>query len=640
MLLACGLLLTVAVQAQNLKKDSLKVQKILKEAGKGKMAPYLATITDKKQVAFLSGYMEAKSAEKKKADDAALASYTNTLGMRYASGDKSTIPQVIKVLQMADSEKVRELFGQMEPEYGSHERLVLDLAVKNEVLKLLENEELEEAVVRFVANIEMEGWQAILEDRLLSGNSSAEQSIYYRLSTVGSAKAFDYYDKKHGNDAYMFIKELPWDSFDLRQYFEKGPAHIKNRILDNAYEVLKDTPFTEEELSATVVVDSATVDYEEYPEETELAETEEEIEEAVAEVVEAVDEAYYETSSYDEEMSPFDVKSAALDLVVEFGDERTIQAYTQYSETLQKVSDASSTKDLSNAMDLTLLKYYPAQRKKETAVRLAKRNEDQFIKLCSAIYADPVLAADQDINAAIFAEYERPKLLNYDTEEFVSHFHRMDKTTFEKYVDTHIKAPFKREKLKSQFAYSYQTLEETNKYLLDNGFVAAPIVITDINGTPAVDYWDKGENPMMTSLELSGITVFFDSESGSYPADYDNLLDAFAKISNGKLQGYKRYLQYKIHEDEEGYYTSESFFLVAHKDKVYVMAPDDSGEWYEMGIFQQLLDALTADAGGNERYVPFGYDGQMAIYLFAEPDKAQKLIKDYDLNKNAIDIEE
>ena len=640
MLLAGSLLLTIAIQAQNLKKDSLKVQKILKGVNKGKTAPYLATITDKKQVAFISGYIDAKTAEKKKADDAALVAYNATLGMRYANGDKSVIPQVIKVLQGGDSEKIRELFGQMEPEYDSQDKLVLDPAVKTEIIKLLENEELEGAAIQLLSTNEIEGWQQILEDRLLSGKSSEELRIYYRLSTVGSAKAFDYYDKNHGNDSYMFIKELPWDSFDLRQYFEKGPGHVKTRILDNAYKVLRDNPFTEEELSASVAVDSAVVEYEEYPEKTELAQTEEEIEEAVEAAVESVDEVYYETSSYDEELSPFDVKSIALDLVVEFGDERTVPAYTQYSEMLQKVSAASDTKDLGNSMDIMLLKYYPLQKKKETVMRLARRSEDQFSALCRAVYADPVLAADPDVNAAIFAEYERPKLLNYDTEEFISHFHRMDKATFGKLVDTHIKAPFKREKLKTQYAFSYQTLEETNKYLLENGFVPEPIVITDINGTPARDYWDKGENPMMTSLELSGITVFFDSESGAYPADYDNLLDAFAKISKGKLQGCKRYLQYKIEEDEEGYYTSESYFLVAYKNKVYVMAPGDSGEWYEMGVFQELLDALAADTGVVERYVPFGYDGQMGLYIFAEPAKAQKLIKEYDLNKNAVDIGE
>lgn len=556
---------------QDLVKDSIYISKIIAASSVGKEPPYVTLVTNKSQVEAISKYIDAKSAKKAEADRQLSEKYNSTPGRRYINGDKSTIPQIVAVLNSRNDKAIAALLREMEQEYDPEGKtiLYLDPEIKDNLFKLMESS-LEPVVVQFAGYNRVDGYIPVFENRLLSGKSADEDRIFFWLGYTGNEKAVD----------YGISQNSIWLIQNLDAYMENGSEAVRQKLLSYAYRYLEKNPIRAADIP--VAGNNKRDDYLPSP------------------------------------SGANPIKFSLLDFVIEYGDKRSLSLYNNMVAVVQK---ANPDADIQlSKFKLAVIKFYAYPQKKE-AVTKALAQDDLFFNIVPIIYKDKELTADAAVNQLAFTNFEKFKKYRYDgIERFVRYLiPAVDKNTFTAYVKKNIKEAPLQHDLLAQYDIQKQTLAETNEYLLKNGLVSTPVMIPKKDNT-------IGENNINHSLSLAHITLDFDVEASIYPLDYDDLLQSFASISKNKIQGLNCYLQYHDEEDSTVYQ-----LLVSYKDKCYIMAPSDQGDWYDMDAVNELLTAIIAETGCKEQFINWHNDGQYVSYIFGEHEKVNKLIKDYQL---------
>ncbi|HLN94265.1 MAG TPA: hypothetical protein VK183_01420, partial [Flavobacterium sp.] len=225
--------------AQDLAKDSIQVNKYLKEVVKPKVVSKVYTITDPKKVQFISAYIDAKNNLLKAEQDKQENLRKNLLGRRFINGDTTVKGQVLAILQEKDSARVTNLLDEMDFDYRNPtpER-VLDTEVTNALFALIEDERLEPTVIQFLGFNGIAGRNPIFLKRLLSGQSKDEDRLVYWLSNKeGYSQVLDYVDAAYRKNP-LYFEEMSWAGNALALSMEKASEADRQKILSIAYDYM------------------------------------------------------------------------------------------------------------------------------------------------------------------------------------------------------------------------------------------------------------------------------------------------------------------------------------------------------------------------------------------------------------------
>lgn len=591
-ILAASLICTANAFAQDLAKDSIKVQKIIKEASKGKAGVKLLTITDKEKVAFLSSYIDAKKKETEMAEQKLIAQYENVPGRKYIKGDKSAKPQVLAILKSKDQDKIQELINDMAPDYSDKESaLNLDTDVKAELFRLVSDTAVERNVIQFLGYNKIEGYVPTFENRLLSGKSTDNGRLFYWLGSDGkSEKAVDYFITSFGNKTtYSENDDMHWFTVGMNEFLEKGTEPIKKKIIDFAITYNEKNPITLKDLMKQEKDDDDIVG---------------------------------------EYMADFDPKIYFIQLVLASDDPRVPAFWDKQEAFLGKFMMPKDRKEMHDAMVPTLLRFYDFPKKKEAVLQLEPAKDD-FMDLINAVSKEKALLNDKEVALHLFSQFEKCNYTeSYEADMFISSLKEMDKPVFEAAL-TAIKSAELRKVIAEKYVLENKGLTENNDYLVKNGLIASPVTQEQIRDYYKNEGLESDDHSIYSILEAAGISQSFDVEVGEYPATHDVLLLDFEKKSKGKITGIKAYQQSRFNKKTD---TSDIHLFTVYNNKAYILIPEDNGDWYDMDSFGSLLETIQQDSNMKERFVSVNTGDQTAWYIFGEPKKVQSLIDDYKLS--------
>ncbi|MGQ2983566.1 hypothetical protein [Flavobacterium sp.] len=580
---------TSAAFAQDLVKDSIRVQKIIKDAGKGKKDQKLLTITDAGSVAFLSSYIDARAKAVEEMEQMLLANNDKALGRRYRKGDRSAKTQVLAILKGKDKDKISELIDEMEPDHFDKDKTVdLDADVKAALFKLINDNELERDIVQFAGYNKIEGHVPAFEARLISGKSTVSGRLFFWLGRDGkSEKAIDYFISSFGkipvNDA---DQDTYWFTEGLDDFMENGTAPIKKKIIHFAIAYMEKNAITMTDLLKWGLAEQS-----------------------------------------GEFGSEFEPKTFFVQLVLKSDDPRVPSFSATTEASMSRYLKGDEKKELHDAMELNLLRFYDFPKKKAATLALQPAQDD-IMDLMNAVAKDKVLLNDKEVAAYLMKLFEKAGLTKeYDAAQFATALKDMDKPVFETAVLT-IKSVTLRTMVSEYYKLEKKTVAENNDYLIKNGLITTQVTQEQLNKRKTDEDIFYSDDSIYSILDLAGISYNFDVEPGVYPADHDTLLLDLTNRSAGKIRGVKAYQQSKFDDKEE---TSEIHLIAVYKNKAYILIPEDLGDWYDMEAFSLLLEAIAKDSGLKEKFVPVETGDQTAWYIFGEPQKVQKLVDDYKL---------
>jgi hypothetical protein len=574
-----AVMISMTVFSQNLAKDSIQVNKYLKEAGKVK-APAIFTIADAKKVAFISAYIDAKNKLSKDLQQKADAEYANQPGVRYRNGDQTAIPEIVAILNGADQDKITGLLSEMTYDVeGPHK---LDSQIGNLLFYKLNDPETEETIVQFLGYNQIEGSRAAFEKRLYSGKSTDEDRILYWLTSSGSApKTIDYVAGKYKSNPQYFDDKY-WLSGTLLDYMEKASAVEKAQILEMAYDYMgRYKPAVADE--NTEATDSV--------------------------AVEDHFQKFYAVA----------LKYGKMDKMKPFMKTLT-ERYNENSD-----DEQISESDIEQALEILFIRDLDPKRQRELVMSMMA-TPDLFFEGLDSMQDVPALASNPEMIKKAFLLFQTATERS-DTDRFVRSFSKMTPTEFAKYAAGVRSAPLRKE-LIDLHTINARTFDENVDYLISLGLADKKITDADIAAhKKANPYFEKGDS-MYSAMDVSGISVSFDVETSEIPVSYDSLLNQFSKASHGKFGPFQSYVQLHYDDKKEMY---DYRFMVIFNNKCFVMVPEDSGDWYDMTAFSKLLDALTAETEMTEQFTPIETNDQSSWYVFGAPAKTKQLIDTYKL---------
>ena len=557
--------------SQNTKKDSLAIQKIVKKYIPKNEIQKVITISDSDEVNLISNYIVKKNTEKAKADDKANIILNSTVGKRYISGDKSTISEIVKVLESNDVEKIISLLKDLDLDYSERNKgLNLEQNILNSIVKLLNNPDFELRIIQFLGFNNVVGSEKILEERFLSGKSTDNDRIFYWLaSNFNNKKALDYIHKSYF-DKKFDVENMDWFLSSFSEYIEKEDVEAIQKIREIAYDYLQRKPIQksdlENKLQLSIVGGRATT-------------------------------------------------LTMLEVLIKTKDNRVTNILNDFLTSLKGTKYYNEV--LLNTEKL-LFFTFSNEKKKEFVLRNLN-SKDDFFETLDVIKEENQFFKDSNICKQILLNFEK---FNF-TDEFefyrlINHFEGLEKEIVINTIKENISNDSLKEYLIKRYAISLWSMKEINDFLVKNEIISTEISNEKIENYRKKEFPIENLNSIEACLDISEISLNFDTEVGEFPVDYNVLLNDFIKISKNKIQDIKSYLQYKVDYDNgEAYYQ----FLVSYKNKCYVLIPENFGDWYDIESFEKLLSSILSDSNCKEEFVSISTGGQDAYYIFSEKEK-------------------
>ncbi|MDB5340117.1 MAG: hypothetical protein JWN70_5736 [Planctomycetaceae bacterium] len=117
----------------------------------------------------------------------------------------------------------------------------------------------------------------------------------------------------------------------------------------------------------------------------------------------------------------------------------------------------------------------------------------------------------------------------------------------------------------------------------------------------------------------------FDVETGMLPCRHDELVTTLAKSTRGRFvptAAHETWHQ-KNADDYEAPYTLQ--FVM--NDRLYQAQIRNKGDWYDLERVITMVNTAVSDAGHKERFIALATGGQVAMFVFADPEKLLPLAK-------------
>lgn len=582
-----ALLLTIVSTsgfAQTMERDSVQVNKYLKEADKSKTASRMFTITDAQKVTFISNYIDAKNKITKDKLDKEKEIQANLLGVRFKNGDKSAVPGLVAIFKGSDVEKKRETLIDMEYEYDEKDTpRVIDSEIANLIFAMVNDTVTEAAAVQYLGYNHIEGSIPVFEKRLTSGESGDVDRLFFWIASDEKSQhssSIDFVVNSYRKDGKFFEDKI-WIPSSLQDYMTKASEENKTKVLEISY------------------------DY---------------IEKSIAKgIVPEQEGDSLMTGDHYRDFYTIAIKQGKRDRI-----KPSLKKMLQMNNDRSKKGKIPET-ELEQALDVLYIKDLKEDKQRELIISMFI-TPDMFFDGVEGMQDVPKLTNDPDLLQKAFKIFEFCDVKD-QKETFVSNFIKLPEADFKKYA-AGIRSESFRKELINLYLINAKTFEQNNDELIAMGLTNKKITEKDLADLKTKDAYFEKSDSMASALHASGISVDFDTESGDYPINYSGLLTTFSENSRGKFGPFKSYLQASYNNKKELY---DYRFLVICNNKCFVMVPEDAGDWYDMDAFPKLVEALTTESKLTEKFVSVQSGDQTSWYIFGQPDKVNKLIETYKL---------
>lgn len=591
------------VYSQDMKLDSSRINSIIADISMEREAPQVFVITDKENVALINRYIDARNREKEIKENELMLAKENTLGERYKKGDKTTIPQIIGILKSRDGLAISDLFNELELEYDATKRtiLFLDHSIKKELFPLIEEPELERTIVQFLGYNRVEGYIKLFEERLLSGKSTNEDRILYWLGSDGtSEKTVDYcINPNEVKSSALFVG-------GLRPFLENGTPEIKVKILNFMTEIALENPVKENYFESAFEEDSFIIN------------------EVKIEGEINVFGKTYTITGFSQKRKELLIMNCISEVFAHGNTEQKEKVKNALLKSIDNFENEELKATLKNNFKITFFETYDPSKQIEI---IENTNQftvlNNFNRLCYKISEEKKLAPE--VYVALFKKFDLiEKIRRKEAWFFTDIFKYLP--NFTELTQAYIEDDIIKQEMLERYDRVNQTEDYTDKYirdigLVDNDFDAVVFKTNDFSYDDLVIY---------KSLYKAGISIEFDTESSAYPADHDNLILEFVKYTKGKLSEVKAYQEIKFDASpEESIHTP---LYVIHKDKCYIIFPENYKDWYDVTTVVDLVNTMLEEEGIKEEFVSVNTGDQTNYYIFGEREKVEKLKKEYKLD--------
>jgi hypothetical protein len=117
-------------------------------------------------------------------------------------------------------------------------------------------------------------------------------------------------------------------------------------------------------------------------------------------------------------------------------------------------------------------------------------------------------------------------------------------------------------------------------------------------------------------LDLIGVSVHYDCETGFWPNPYDELILKYLKVCNADLPDFFPIYRYeKLNDNYDTKYTA----VLTDGKKGYKVNPKDNGDWYDPSSIEAMLNQALSDLGIKKRFVQIATGDQTVLSIYCEP---------------------
>jgi hypothetical protein len=525
-------------------------------------------ITKQEEIERLKNYVTAKNSDKLSKELA--ESKNKTLSERYKSGDKTVIPQIIEILGGNDTDSKNEIYNGLRRRYDEAEEYNIsepELAIN--ILKNISVREDEKSVIQLAGFMQLEGYSEVFEKQLLSGKSQDEERLIYWLGAEGkSEKALEYIKNLILDENFDF-EDDDYVMSGLVGFFDEGNGTIRKETFEICLDIYNRQLIAKEK--------------------------------------------------FEEMNTSWSSTNPAIDLtkiLLESEDERAIPIAKQFIE-----NDIRAEKALVTLIKLEGVKH------NDLLFRYLN-NEDSFFDALNPAVEMYTLTKDISIVETILKEFEkRDKHPDFLIDRVVSTLVSMGATEYFLKLDKTLKGELLINSMTKHYALLKGSVETVAKDLFDMGVVDSSIDQRIIDKAKNLSNSEETGGFIYDLLTVSQLYQWFDAETGTLPVDYDNLILEFSNNSNGKLKDIVVWMDADVDQD---YNVTYKIFVSAN-NKIYIMSPEDIGDWYDVKMILNLMNTIAKDAKLNERYVFIDTGDQTVQILFGPIENVNDFVKKYNL---------
>jgi hypothetical protein len=560
------------LQAQTSLNDSLRIENIISNLHNKNLRGQIITVENPSDVAFISSFIEKTATQPLQRERTYVINDRKTVGGRYKQGDKSVMPEVLKILDSGDNEAIAELLTQMSQEFDDTLRpYILDDLLKSKIFALITNPELESSIIYFLARQKIDGREKLFEDRLISGKS-AEASLLTEKLTQGSFisdKTIDY--------IYNVNKKNPQKvAFLSNMYSILKGSSIPNRkkILDILYTYLDNYPLTAKDFKSTGIND----------------------------------------------------KCQIAGNLVRFGDQRNLIVQKKMQDLMAKYPELRNDNSFLFTFNNLTGRIGNLQTKKSRLLNQIKNGEALFY---NDFFSDEELKKDPELQMLVLQNLVRENYFeeNYSIHDIKSDFAYLDSKVFSEMVQKSLIS----DELKNMFLTDNYVLAKKTKWLSDNGFKTKTLTSQQkADFLKDIIVYDKSN--IFTAMAINDIGVNLRPEHIQQTENYNVLIEKFFHLSGGKISNVKSCIQF-IYDDY--YKKSGPRVFVSYKNKCYILIPEQYTQFSEIGLLRLLVDAIAKDAAITEQYYFLDLSENSGVYgdycLFGESESIEKLIAEFNL---------
>lgn len=488
---------------------------------------------------------------------------------KYKGGDKSVIPELIKILKGEDAEQRRLLYNHIDRDYDDPETYQVREAVLVEaIFANLNKEEDFSSIVQLAGYSKLPGYVEVFEDLLIKGKAFKVPRLIFWLGTDGrSMKALDFICENMlaGN-----FELGGWQNnnilFGLEKYIENGNEEAKKKILQLFWDMLDKNQYGLKDFLD-------------------------------GKVLENVDPA-----------------QNILSLMLKYEGEKILPIAEQLSE----------KEEFKGWVQLALMRIDAKKYKQQLLEGLDfQKSPLAYTNIMIHVFD---ATAEEEILHEIILQFEQNSFEDYELDSFVSKLIARNQKDLIGKLDQLLKNQDLIKAFQQSYAIQVMSFEELAADALHMGVISQTFS-QDVFDRAKAFQEQTSQGKINTLFEAAKISLWFDVEAGIVPLDYDSLMLEFAKNSQGSLEDLEVWLEVEEVSEYEYSYKLTAF----ENEKAYIIELEDSGDWYELSPIMELLHFILMEKGYKERFVDIFTGDQTAQFIFGPPEAVYAFAKKYKL---------
>jgi hypothetical protein len=238
-------------QISSLKKDSIAINNYIKAQNLQKKNPEILVIEDKKWVDLIRNYTNSKQ---KLIEDEILRNLkTESIGERFKGRYKSVDSEIISIIKQGNNDSIKKLYFELQDDFFNDKGKKIDQDLKTLFFESINNPALEVATTYLISSLKIEGYEKVIEDRLLSGKSTNEILLFSTLKDYDISRSIDYFtnsilnSEKYTDSKQIFnytLKTTIDDMLYLSQHKTLENKEVGKKLLNFCIDLLKKYPLT------------------------------------------------------------------------------------------------------------------------------------------------------------------------------------------------------------------------------------------------------------------------------------------------------------------------------------------------------------------------------------------------------------